>query len=62
MITFVLFILAAIVCFAYAPKASAAILVTGLVMFLYVWIFDPQCQNFAKDHPEWHGKCGIEFR
>lgn len=36
----------------------AAILTALVVMFLYVWIYDPQCQNWANHHPEWHGQCG----
>lgn len=43
-------------------KWIAAICTALVTMFLYVWIYDPQCQNWAKDHPEWHGKCGIQFR
>lgn len=62
MIVAVLVFFALIVSFVYAPKITAALATAVVIMFLYVWIYDPQCQNWAKDHPEWPGKCGIQFR
>jgi hypothetical protein len=60
-VTVIIFI-AVLVCLAIWPRVTIACGAAFAVMFLYVWIYDPQCQNYAKDHPEWGGKCGVQFK
>lgn len=61
MIMVVLVFFGLIFSFVYAPKITAASVAALIVMFLYVWIFDPQCMAYARQHPEWGGKCGLQL-